>query len=109
MTSAQKFNHIKNSPDCRFVEDFTFESFKQEREDAGFSGDLLLATKKTNPDVRYIIMHTNISDPANEFIYYKIATTIEAVMPEVKLFDSSDNMDDTKFESLFICGSRFIE
>ena len=103
----EKRRHIEASPDCRQTKDFLFTPYAQDRE--GQSGSLLLASGKANPAERYVIKHTYACDPANEFVYYKLAAAIGALMPEIKLFDCLNDMKKTRFAVRHICGSRVID
>ena len=97
-----------DSPDVLNADDFTFEPFDQKRDGDGDSGELLLATRKTDKTDKYIVKHAFCDCAANEYVYYNMAKAVDLTMPEVKLFRLSDPFDDTLFKTEYVAGIKYL-
>jgi hypothetical protein len=96
-----------DSPDVLDAEDFFFEPFEQKR-GRGDSGNLLLATHKTDAAKKYIVKHAYCDCAANEYVYCNIARALGLKMPDVKLFRLLNPLDDTLFETEYVVGIEYL-
>ena len=78
--------------------DFRFEPF--EPSIGGDSGALMLATKLTDENVRFVVKYEFEGDSASEFIYHKIAAALGIYTQEVKLFKKLSG-------AKYACGIRY--
>ena len=103
--TLQKQKLARSSPDVRNADDFTFESYAQMRGE-GFSGGLLLATRKGDPAEQYVVKHTQCCNAANEYVFSKLAEAVGAKMPKTVLFMDPSHSGMFRF---YAVGSRLIE
>jgi hypothetical protein len=78
--------------------DFRYEVFKPSV--GSDSGVLMLATKLTDENIRYVVKCQVEWNPASEFIYHKVAAALGIYTQEVKLFKRL-------LESKYACGIRY--
>ena len=103
--TLQKQKLARSSPDVRNADDFTVKPYAQKRGE-GFSGGLLLATRKGNPAEQYVVKHTQCCNAANEYVFSKLAEAVGANMPKTVLFMDPSHSGVFRF---YAVGSRLIE
>ena len=103
--TLQKQKLARSSPDVRNADDFTFEPYAQMRGE-GFSGGLLLATRKGNPAEQYVVKHMQCCNAANEYVFSKLAEAVGAKMPKTVLFMDPSHSGVFRF---YAVGSRLVE
>lgn len=87
------------------IGDFEFSKFSEHK---GDSGELLLATRKSNHKDQYLIKHAFTDCACNEFIYTKLTLAMGYPMPEAVLFQPTSEEELSRFETEYIIGERLL-
>lgn len=85
--------------------DFNFAPFGSR---IGDSGELLLATRRSDEHEKYIVKHTFADCACNEFVYTKLAQAMGYPMPDAVLFRLSPGETRQCFKTEYIIGERFL-
>ncbi len=106
----QKIKEIEHQKQCSYplqdilyTSDFTFTFFSSK----GDSGEILLATSKTDPKVQYLVKHAFYDCACNEYIYSKIGNKMGISIAPVQFFWNNDK--NPIFASDFLCGITFFD
>lgn len=97
-----------NSADVLKTGDFVFSPFHPRAVD-GDSGSLLLAKRKDDRSIRYVVKHEYTDCAANEFVYTNLAQAMNLKMPRAVLFQISPGEKRRYWKTEYILGVEFLD